>query len=68
MERAESDRLLDMLQAHMTQPKYRYDHQWRLGDVLLWDNRSLVHSVNVDYPVGERRLHQRILLEGVRPR
>jgi taurine dioxygenase len=68
MDRAESDRLLDMLHAHMTQPKYRYDHQWRLGDVLLWDNRCLVHSVNVDFPVGERRLHQRILLEGVRPR
>jgi taurine dioxygenase len=67
MERAESDRLLDLLYAHMTQAKYRYDHKWRLGDVLLWDNRSLVHSVNVDYPVGERRLHQRILLEGVRP-
>ena len=67
MDRAESDRLLDMLHAHMTQAKYRYDHEWRLGDVLLWDNRSLVHSVNVDFPVGERRLHQRILLEGVRP-
>jgi taurine dioxygenase len=67
MDRAESDRLLDMLHAHITQPKYRYDHAWRLGDVLLWDNRCLVHSVNVDYPVGERRLHQRILLEGSRP-
>lgn len=68
LEKAESDRLLDMLHAHMTQARYRYDHEWRLGDVLLWDNRSLVHSVNVDFPVGERRLHQRILLEGVRPR
>lgn len=67
MARAESDALLDWLHAHMTQPKYRYDHKWRLGDVLLWDNRCLVHSVNVDFPVGERRLHQRILLEGVRP-
>lgn len=68
MERAESDRLLDWLHAHMTQPKYRYDHKWLLGDILLWDNRCLVHSVNMDFPVGERRLHQRILLEGVRPR
>ena len=38
-----------------------------LGDILLWDNRSLIHSVNVDYSVGERRLHQRILLKGERP-
>lgn len=67
LDKAESDRLLDLLYAHMTQPKYRYDHKWRLGDVLLWDNRCLVHSVNVDFPVGEKRLHQRILLEGTRP-
>lgn len=68
MAREESDALLDWLHAHMTQPRYRYDHQWRLGDILLWDNRCLIHSVNMDFPVGERRLHQRILLEGVRPR
>ena len=67
LERAESDRLLDFLHAHITRPEYRYDHAWRLGDVLLWDNRCLVHSVNVDYPVGERRRHQRILLHGTRP-
>lgn len=67
LERAESDALLDMLYAHMTQPKYRYDHEWRLGDVLLWDNRCLVHSVNTDFPVGQTRRHQRILLHGTRP-
>jgi len=67
LERGESDRLLDELYAHMTQPRYRYDHKWRPGDILLWDNRSLVHSVNVDFPVGETRRHQRILLEGTRP-
>ncbi len=67
LERAESDALLDEIEAHMTQPKYRYDHPWRLGDILVWDNRCLVHSVNVDYPVGQERRHQRILLEGPRP-
>ena len=67
LDRGESDRLLDELYAHMTQPQYRYDHRWRPGDVLLWDNRCLVHSVNVDFPVGQKRLHQRILLEGTRP-
>ncbi len=67
LERGESDALLDMLLAHMTRQQYRYDHEWRVGDVLLWDNRSLVHSVNVDYPVGETRLHLRTLLRGGRP-
>jgi len=63
----ESDALLDQLGAHMTQKKYRYDHEWRIGDVLLWDNRSLIHSVNVDFPVSQARRHQRILLKGGQP-
>ena len=63
----ESNALLDQLGVPITQNKYRYDHEWRVGDVLLWDNRSLVHSVNVDFPVGQTRRHQRILLKGCRP-
>jgi len=67
MQRDESDALLDWIHQHITQAQYRYDHSWRLGDILLWDNHCLIHSVNVDFPVGERRLHQRILLKGERP-
>ena len=67
MERAESDALLDSIHERMTRPEYRYDHEWRVGDILLWDNRCLIHSVNVDYPVGEPRIHLRTLLEGKRP-
>ena len=68
MGREESDALLDRLQAHATQAKYQYHHAWRLGDLLLWDNRCLLHAVNTDFPVGEPRRHQRILLKGGRPR
>ena len=67
MERAESDALLDEIYAHVTQPKYQYHHAWRVGDVLLWDNRCLMHAVNMDFPVGQTRLHQRILIEGSVP-
>jgi taurine dioxygenase len=67
MDRASSDELLDWLYQHITQLKYRYDHSWRSGDILLWDNRCLVHSVNTDFPVGQPRVHQRILLKGTRP-
>ena len=66
-EREESDVLLDEVYKHITLPEYQYIHEWQVGDLLLWDNRCLVHSVNVDYPVGEQRLHQRILLKGTRP-
>ena len=67
MERSESDALLDWVHETITQEKYRYDHEWHVGDILVWDNRCLVHSVNMDFPIGQTRLHQRILLEGTRP-
>ena len=67
MEREESDDLLDRVHAHMTQTRYQYHHPWRVGDVLMWDNRSVTHSVNMDFPPGQRRVHQRILLKGSVP-
>ncbi len=67
MSAAESDSLLDRLHEHTIQPKYQYHHNWRVGDILIWDNRCLIHSVNMDFPVGQRRIHQRILLAGAAP-
>jgi len=67
LERAESDRLLDHIHDRMIQPQYRYDHDWRVGDIVVWDNRCLIHSVNVDYPVGQPRIHLRTLIKGDRP-
>lgn len=66
-DREESDAVLDAVYAQITKPDYQYHHEWQVGDLLLWDNRCLVHAVNVDYPVGQKRLHQRILLKGERP-
>jgi len=52
-------KLLDDLLAHATQPQFRYVHQWRDGDVLIWDNRACVHRAT-PYDAGqERRLMQR---------
>lgn len=68
MQREDSDALLDRLHAHMTQARYQYHHRWRRGDILIWDNRSVTHSVNMDFPVGQPRIHQRILLRGPVPR
>lgn len=67
MEAEKSNALLDEVYAHVTQPKYQYHHKWRVGDILLWDNRCLMHAVNMDFPVGQTRLHQRILLQGSCP-
>jgi taurine dioxygenase len=67
LERAESDRLLDELTTHATQPRYQYRHKWRQGDILIWDNRCTMHKANADYPEGSRRFMHRIIVEGTVP-
>ena len=67
LERAESDALLDELAAHCRQPRFHRAHKWTVGDCVVWDNRATMHRVDVDYPMGERRIMQRVLIEGDRP-
>jgi taurine dioxygenase len=43
MPNAESEKLLDKLWAHATQEKYSWGHKWRVGDLVLWDNRCAMH-------------------------
>ena len=43
MSNEDSEALLDQLWAHATQPKYAWGHQWRVGDLVLWDNRCCMH-------------------------
>jgi len=50
---AEAVALLDDLAAHATRPEYLYSHGYRVGDVVIWDNASLLHAAtltNPDYP------------------
>src|SRR5437762_1491674 len=56
-------RLADLLE-HVTQPQYQYRHQWRPGDLVMWDNRSLLHKANGDYDMGQLRYLYRIMLQG----
>ena len=56
--------LLDELLAHATQPQYEYRHQWRTGDMVMWDNRCLLHKANGDYDMGQVRYLYRIMLKG----
>ena len=39
----ESEKLLDRLWAHASQKKYAWGHNWRVGDLILWDNRCAMH-------------------------
>ena len=67
LERAESDALLDELATEARKPRHHFGHQWTVGDCVVWDNRATMHRVDVDYPMGERRIMQRVLIEGDRP-
>jgi taurine dioxygenase len=58
LEPTESHALLDALFAHMTQLRFVWTHEWRLGDVVMWDNRPTMHR-REPFPASERRLLKR---------
>jgi taurine dioxygenase len=60
--------LLDELLAHAVQPQHQYRHQWRAGDVVIWDNRALLHKANGDYDMRQLRYLYRLMLKGDAPR
>ncbi len=64
MEEAEALSLLDELLMHATQPQYEYRHQWHRGDMVMWDNRCLLHKANGDYDMGQVRYLYRVMLKG----
>jgi taurine dioxygenase len=67
MDDADALALINDLMRHATQRKYEYRHKWRLGDWVLWDNRSVMHQANPDYDMSERRYLYRLMLKGEIP-
>ena len=67
MEDENALKLIDELMRHSTQKKYEYRHQWRHGDWVIWDNRSVMHQANPDYDMNERRYLYRLMLKGEVP-
>ena len=58
--------LLD-LNAHATQPRFVYRHEWRVGDVVIWDNRCSYHKAAGDYPPEQDRIHWRVSIQEFSP-
>ena len=56
---AEGAELLKYLLDHVFQEKYRYVHEWAVGDLLLWDNLGSWHFARPDYGPDELRLMKR---------
>ena len=59
--------LLEELRAHATQPKYHYQMKYGVGDVVVWDNASLLHSATLIDPNDARTLWRITIKETRRP-
>jgi taurine dioxygenase len=58
MDQAASRDLLEGLYAHMDQPQFVWTHHWRVGDVVVWDNRPTMHR-RLPFDPEQRRLMKR---------
>jgi taurine dioxygenase len=55
---ADSEALLDALWAHATQTRFTMCHQWRVGDVLMWNNLAVLHRRDAFDPKTRRVMHR----------
>ena len=62
----ESEALLDALWEHCTKPQFAWYQQWRAGDLILWDNRCVMHRRDAFDPATRRVMH-RTQIKGDRP-
>jgi len=62
MARDEAWTLIEELAAHSTQDRFVYYHQWRVGDVLMWDELATMHRGAGDYRPDERRVLLRTIV------
>lgn len=64
MDIEESDRLLNLLFTHLENtPSIMYDHKWTVGDLVIWDNRCMLHG-RTDFDPLEERLLRKFTLAG----
>jgi taurine dioxygenase len=62
----QSDALLERLCQELEQPEFIYEHVWKVGDLLLWDNLAVQHA-RTDFDPNERRALRRTQLRGGKP-
>jgi taurine dioxygenase len=57
----EGTALINALADHAAQPAFVYHHRWRVGDLVIWDQVSIVHKGAGDSPPDQRRMLMRII-------
>ena len=67
MEADAAEALIAALSDHIVKPAFVYRHQWRPGDVLMWDNCVVQHRAIQDYDMPQRRLMHRTTMGGAVP-
>ena len=58
LELEESEALLDELWAFVARPEFTWEHVWRVGDLVLWDNRCMMHRRDAFDPSARRIMHR----------
>jgi taurine dioxygenase len=64
---AESEELLDELWCYATRDEVVWGHRWRVGDVVLWDNRCTMHRRDSFDDYTRRILHRTQIKGETRP-
>jgi alpha-ketoglutarate-dependent 2,4-dichlorophenoxyacetate dioxygenase len=67
MERAPAMQLISELTEHCTQPGFRYRHVWQPNDLVMWDNRSVLHRGHLYDELDDDRLLIRTTVAGAGP-
>ena len=63
----QTQELLTELLEQIVKPEFIYKHQWRVGDMLIWDNRSAMHQGVIDCDPQQLRLLHRVIIKGELP-
>ena len=59
--------LIEGLIAHATQPRFLYSHRWQPGDLVMWDNRAVLHTASLFDHTRYQRLMYRTTVAGNAP-
>ncbi len=63
----EADEILEVLFEHQVKPEFIYTHKWKDGDLVIWDNRCVIHRGVGGYSYPDVRTMHRTVVAGDRP-